>query len=48
VYGWRVHGSVFSSGGGLIQAAVGIGGNCGGLFLNRFGFARKAASRVDA
>jgi hypothetical protein len=28
---------VFSSGGGLIQAAVGIGGSTGRLFLNRAG-----------
>ena len=36
----------FSSGGGLIQTAVGIGGSWGRLFLNRFGLARNAASSV--
>ena len=36
----------FSCGGGLIQAAVGIGGSCGLLFLNRFGLARNAALKL--
>ena len=37
---------VFSSGGGLIQAALGIGGSTGRLFLNRWGLAKYAESRV--
>ena len=38
--------AVFFSAGGLIHAAVGLGGGTGGFLTERPGFSRKAWSRV--
>ena len=46
VCGRRVRCAVFSAGGGLIQAAVGMGDSRSLLLLDRLGLARNAASSV--